>query len=135
MDLTSNINPTSSNTNVNDITNIETRFNYIINKINLLKDDSKYEDMLTYNYSYAKLDLYKYYKQATIGDCNIPAPSIDNKDEYRKWSSWNEAKNVSKKDAMTSYINIYEAHLGKINEIRINDLERKLEMLLNNTAT
>jgi acyl-CoA-binding protein len=127
MEATSNITPMLENT---DITVLENRFNYIINKINLLKKDNIYEDMLTYNYSRAKLDLYKYYKQATIGDCDIPEPSIEDKEAYNKWNAWNEAKNVTKKDAMTSYINIYETHLGKINEIRINDLEQKLELLL-----
>ena len=113
---------------------IEKRFNSVLNKINLLKNDSNYEEMLKYN-PRIKLDLYKYYKQATIGDCNIAEPSYDNKDEYGKWSAWNEAFNVNKKDAMISYINIYESHLVKINEIRINDIEKKLELLLNNATS
>jgi acyl-CoA-binding protein len=125
MESTSNINPMPENN-----TDLENRFNHIINKINLLKNNTIYDGMLTYNYSSAKLDLYKYYKQATIGDCDVQEHSIDDKEAYSKWSAWNEAKNVSKKDAMTSYINIYESHLGKINEIRINDLEQKLELLL-----
>ena len=132
MERTSNINPMPENT---DTTVLENRFNYIINKINLLKNDNMYEGMLTYNYSNAKLDLYKYYKQATVGDCDIPEPSIDDKEAYSKWSAWNEAKNVSKKDAMISYINIYESHLGKINELRISDLEQKLALLLHTSIT
>ena len=132
MELTSNIIPMPEKT---DTTVLENRFNYIINKINLLKNDTIYEGMLTYNYSSAKLDLYKYYKQVTVGDCDIPEPSIYDTEAYSKWSAWNEAKNVTKKDAMTSYINIYESHLGKINEIRINELEQKLELLLQSGNT
>jgi acyl-CoA-binding protein len=132
MEATSNITPMPEN---NDTTVLENRFNYIINKINLLKNDTIYDGMLTYNYSRAKLDLYKYYKQATLGDCDITEPSIDDTEAYSKWSAWNEAKNVTKKDAMISYINIYESHLGKINDLRINDLEQKLALLLQSSNT
>ena len=110
---------------------IENRFNFIINKINLLRNDITFDEILNNNNSRTKLDLYKYYKQATVGDCYVEQPSTENMDEYRKWSSWNEAKNVNKIDAMTSYINIYELYLARINEIRINQLENKIEMLLN----
>lgn len=115
----------TSNTQI-DTMILENRFNYIVNKINLLKNDSLYNDMLNFNPS-IKLGLYKYYKQATIGDCDIEEPSIDDRDVYSKWSAWNEAKNCTKKDSMISYINIYESHLAKINEIRIN----QIELLLN----
>lgn len=110
---------------------IENRFNFIINKINLLRNDNTFDEILNNNNSRTKLDLYKYYKQAKVGDCYVEQPSTENIDEYRKWSSWNEAKNVNKIDAMTSYINIYELYLARINEIRINQLENKIELLLN----
>lgn len=115
----------TSNTQIDSVI-LENRFNYIVNKINLLKNDNLYKDMLNLNPS-IKLGLYKYYKQATIGDCDIEEPTIDDTDVYSKWSAWNEAKNVTKKDSMISYINIYESHLAKINEIRIN----QIELLLN----
>ncbi|XP_010640482.1 diazepam-binding inhibitor-like 5 [Fukomys damarensis] len=51
-----------------------------------------------------KLMVYSYYKQATQGDCNIPAPpDLDVKAKV-KWGAWNVNKGMSKEDAMKVYI-------------------------------
>ena len=138
MDLTSNINTSNnivlpSDDTVNIIEpdiNTITRFNYITSNINIFKKDNDYDYLLNSKLN-INLSLYKYYKQATIGDCDIPEPSKDNHNEYAKWNAWNEVKGVEKNFAMGSYITIYEHYLGTINEIRINNLEKKLDLLLN----
>jgi diazepam-binding inhibitor (GABA receptor modulating acyl-CoA-binding protein) len=52
------------------------------------------------------LELYSYYKQATIGDINIDRPGFLNIKDRQKWDSWNERKGLSKQDAETKYINL-----------------------------
>lgn len=51
-----------------------------------------------------KLYLYKYYKQATIGDINIERPGFFNLIGKTKWDAWNTIKGTSKEEAMNSYI-------------------------------
>jgi len=109
--------------------NTLTRFNYITNNINAIKNNSDYDYLLNSKLN-INLSLYKYYKQATIGDCNIPEPSKENINEYAKWNAWKEVQGVEKRFAMGSYISIYEHYLGTINEVRINNLEKKLDLLL-----
>ena len=138
MELTSNINTSNnivlpSDDTINIIEpdiNTITRFNYITSNINIFKKDNDYDYLLNSKLN-INLSLYKYYKQATIGDCDIQEPSKDNINEYAKWNAWNEVKGVEKNFAMGSYITIYEHYLGTINEIRINNLEKKLDLLLN----
>lgn len=50
------------------------------------------------------LVLYKYYKQATVGKCNIARPTgaFDFK-EKSKWDAWTSVKLLSKEDAMLKY--------------------------------
>jgi small subunit ribosomal protein S27Ae len=50
------------------------------------------------------LTLYKYYKQATIGDCNTARPSLFDMTGKAKWDAWNSLKGVSQKEAETKYI-------------------------------
>lgn len=52
----------------------------------------------------SKLELYKYYKQATIGDINTDKPGFLNFVAKAKWDSWNEIKGTSKEEAMNLYI-------------------------------
>lgn len=51
-----------------------------------------------------KLQLYGFYKQATIGDCNTPKPALLEFVNKAKWESWNNLKNTSKANAMKNYI-------------------------------
>ena len=53
-----------------------------------------------------KLELYKYYKQSTVGDVNIDKPSFLNFVSRSKWNAWNEVKGTSKEDAMKKYIEV-----------------------------
>jgi diazepam-binding inhibitor (GABA receptor modulating acyl-CoA-binding protein) len=49
------------------------------------------------------LKLYGYYKQSTIGDCNIECPTFWDAKGQAKWISWNENKGKSKEKAMKYY--------------------------------
>tara|TARA_Y100000389_G_scaffold91703_1_gene88305 strand:- start:1255 stop:1515 length:261 start_codon:yes stop_codon:yes gene_type:complete len=60
-----------------------------------------------------KLELYKYYKQYTIGDCNIERPSIYQITDNHKWNAWNNIKNMDKNTAMNNYIRIANNILNK----------------------
>jgi diazepam-binding inhibitor (GABA receptor modulator, acyl-CoA-binding protein) len=51
-----------------------------------------------------KLQLYSYYKQATIGDCNTPKPAIYELVAKTKWESWSNLKGMSAGTAMKHYI-------------------------------
>ena len=55
-----------------------------------------------------QLDLYGLYKQATVGDINIPKPSSWSlsgwgKDAY-KWDAWNKKAGISQDDAKEAYV-------------------------------
>ena len=59
------------------------------------------------------LDLYRYFKQASVGDCNTTRPGMfDLKGKY-KWDAWNGLKGTSKEDAEKKYITIVENLLSK----------------------
>lgn len=51
-----------------------------------------------------KLELYKYFKQATEGDCNIPKPGMFSLKAKKKWEFWNTLKGMSKEEAMEKYV-------------------------------
>lgn len=54
-----------------------------------------------------KLNFYKYYKQATIGDCNTTQPWSVQIEARAKWDAWNSIKGTTKEDAMFAYCNLY----------------------------
>jgi diazepam-binding inhibitor (GABA receptor modulator, acyl-CoA-binding protein) len=59
----------------------------------------------------AKLEFYKYFKQATIGNVNIERPwSIYIKD-VAKWDAWNSVKDISNEKAKELYVETYYKYL------------------------
>jgi diazepam-binding inhibitor (GABA receptor modulating acyl-CoA-binding protein) len=58
-----------------------------------------------------KLDFYKFYKQATMGDCNICEPYSIFFREHAKWKAWNSIKGMTTEDAMKEYINYYNNYI------------------------
>ena len=52
------------------------------------------------------LDLYKYYKQATVGDCNTTRPGMMDFKGKSKWDAWNGAKGLTKQEATEKYIEL-----------------------------
>lgn len=59
-----------------------------------------------------KLFLYKYYKQATIGDINISEPYFFDYVAKKKYNEWKSVKGESKESSMIYYIN-------KVNELML----------------
>ncbi|EAN33311.1 Acyl-CoA-binding protein [Theileria parva strain Muguga] len=53
-----------------------------------------------------KLLFYKYFKQATVGDCNTSKPGMMDFKGKAKWESWNSAKGMSKEDAKKAYVDL-----------------------------
>jgi len=49
-------------------------------------------------------NLYKYYKQATVGNININEPSMLNIKGRQKWTAWNSVKDMNKNTAEYNYV-------------------------------
>uniref|UniRef100_A0A1A8HBK2 Acyl-CoA-binding domain-containing protein 5 n=1 Tax=Nothobranchius korthausae TaxID=1143690 RepID=A0A1A8HBK2_9TELE len=50
------------------------------------------------------LKFYSYYKQATIGACNIPRPGFWDAVGKAKWDAWNSLGDMAKEEAMAAYV-------------------------------
>lgn len=59
------------------------------------------------------LELYGYYKQATIGDVNTERPGMFYMKEKYKWDNWNSRKGMSKEEAEEKYIQIVKDLMAK----------------------
>ncbi|XP_023375016.1 diazepam-binding inhibitor-like 5 [Otolemur garnettii] len=55
-----------------------------------------------------KLLVYSFYKQATQGDCDIPAPPASDVRATAKYEAWSQNKGISKMDAMRIYVSKVE---------------------------
>jgi diazepam-binding inhibitor (GABA receptor modulating acyl-CoA-binding protein) len=51
-----------------------------------------------------KLELYGLYKQAMLGDNNLPAPWVWQLTEHAKWSAWRARRGMSKSKAKSEYV-------------------------------
>lgn len=51
-----------------------------------------------------KLTLYQYYKQATVGDIDIPQPGYLEFTAKAKWDAWNSVKGMTCENAKIMYI-------------------------------
>ena len=58
-----------------------------------------------------KLEFYKYYKQATNGDCNIERPWAIYLKDCSKWDAWNSTRGMSSEDAKNNYIDCYYSYI------------------------
>ena len=58
------------------------------------------------------LSLYGYYKQSTVGGCNIEEPYRIYYREHAKYVAWNNNKNMSKENAMRAYIKLVKKILN-----------------------
>jgi len=81
---------------------MEEEFNTIVKFVNDNKNNKEFSITTT-----NMIDFYKYYKQATIGDCNISEPSIFYMESRMKWTSWNSIKGMTKEEAMKKYCEVY----------------------------
>ncbi|XP_064647856.1 acyl-CoA-binding protein-like [Lineus longissimus] len=51
-----------------------------------------------------KLEIYAFYKQVTVGDCNTARPGMLDFTGKAKWDKWDSKKGTSKEDAEKAYI-------------------------------
>ncbi|XP_042327824.1 acyl-CoA-binding domain-containing protein 4 isoform X2 [Sceloporus undulatus] len=59
----------------------------------------------SYSPSYEeKLRFYSYYKQATVGQCQIPRPGFWDPIGRYKWDAWNRLGKMTKEEAMAAYV-------------------------------
>ena len=56
-----------------------------------------------------KLKFYKYYKQATVGNCNTTQPSLFDLKNKAKWEAWNSLKDMSSEKAKCLYITLLQS--------------------------
>ncbi|KDQ57061.1 hypothetical protein JAAARDRAFT_194244 [Jaapia argillacea MUCL 33604] len=63
-----------------------------------------------------QLFFYSHYKQATIGDVNIPRPGLMDFTGKAKWDAWKKVEGVSKEDAMKLYVDKLLEVLGKVDD-------------------
>lgn len=54
-----------------------------------------------------QLQVYSLYKQATVGDVNVPRPGIFDQTGRYKWDAWDKLKGKSSEDAKKEYINLF----------------------------
>jgi len=59
---------------------------------------------LTHGTDEDKLEVYKWYKQVTVGDCNTVRPGALDFTGKAKWDAWNGVKGTSKDEAEAKYI-------------------------------
>ncbi|XKL63998.1 hypothetical protein PGB90_006362 [Kerria lacca] len=71
-------------------------------------------------------DLYKFYKQAVCGKCNVPKPSKFNFNAYNKWKLWSKLGNMSEIEAMQNYVQLLNN--------RIINWEEDVDSQLNNNS-
>ncbi|XP_072307197.1 acyl-CoA-binding domain-containing protein 5A isoform X2 [Eucyclogobius newberryi] len=50
------------------------------------------------------LKFYKFYKQATVGPCNVPRPGFWDAVGKAKWDAWNSLGDMSREEAMAAYV-------------------------------
>lgn len=55
------------------------------------------------------LQLYSFFKQGTVGDCNTTRPGLLDFKGKAKWDSWNALKGKSKEQAMEDYVELVRA--------------------------
>jgi diazepam-binding inhibitor (GABA receptor modulator, acyl-CoA-binding protein) len=59
------------------------------------------------------LDLYKYYKQATVGDNNTSRPGMLNLSGGKKWDAWDSVKGTSTHNSEVEYIKLVNQMIKK----------------------
>lgn len=59
------------------------------------------------------LELYGYYKQATVGDVNTDRPGMFYMKDRAKWDNWNSRKGLSKEEAEKKYIELVQELISK----------------------
>jgi len=74
-----------------------------------------------------QLAFYKFYKQATIGDVNIPRPGLLDFTGKAKWDAWESAKGTSKEAAQKAYVDKLLEVLKRIDTPEAKGWAKELE--------
>merc|ERR1719221_1273012 len=72
-----------------------------------------------------KLNFYKYYKQATVGNVQGSQPYRVQFEARSKWDAWNSVKDMSKDDAKKEYIALMGADWEKKNAKALEDYKEE----------
>ena len=83
-----------------------------IDELCLVSMESEFEDAAKYLQKKKKLKVpqemqlkfYGYFKQATVGKCNVKKPGLLDWVGRAKWDAWNKLGDMSKDDAMMNYM-------------------------------
>ena len=59
-----------------------------------------------------QLEVYSLFKQATVGDCNIPRPGMFELKGKAKWDAWDGRKGMNQEDAEKAYTELIGELLG-----------------------
>lgn len=59
------------------------------------------------------LELYKYYKQAEVGDVNTDRPGLLDLKGKAKWDAWESVKGLSQEEAREKYIALVNELVAK----------------------
>ncbi len=59
------------------------------------------------------LDLYAFFKQATLGDNTTKKPGMFDMKGQFKWKQWKSKEGQSKEEAMENYVKLVDTLLGK----------------------
>jgi diazepam-binding inhibitor (GABA receptor modulating acyl-CoA-binding protein) len=62
-----------------------------------------------------RLEFYKFYKQATLGDINCKRP-LFNLVEGLKWDAWNSIKGMPQETAKIKYVDLLTNYTAKLNK-------------------
>ncbi|EDV97755.1 acyl-CoA-binding protein [Drosophila grimshawi] len=57
------------------------------------------------------LEFYGYYKQATVGDCNIEVPT--DAEKKARYDAWKSKAGLTAEDAKKHYIEVYKKYAAK----------------------
>ncbi|CAK0831713.1 unnamed protein product [Prorocentrum cordatum] len=63
-----------------------------------------------------KLNLYKFYKQFTEGDCTGDRPGMFSFEARKKWDAWDQVRGKSKEECMQGYIDELESQKKEFGE-------------------
>ncbi|ETW39395.1 hypothetical protein PFAG_02664 [Plasmodium falciparum Santa Lucia] len=65
-----------------------------------------------------KLSLYKYYKQSTLGNCNIKEPSRFKVTDRKKYEAWKSVENLNREDAKKRYVELNSLENGSLEIVK-----------------
>jgi diazepam-binding inhibitor (GABA receptor modulating acyl-CoA-binding protein) len=70
-----------------------------------------------------KLNIYSLYKQATVGDINIPKPGFFDFAGHAKWNAWNQAIGKTSEVAKAEYVDFVMSLITKYGLINTPTIE------------